>query len=209
MPTITRLEGRTIQFVDDLPGWDRAVPAILILPRATPEQRRAMLGRFVARALALHPELIEIEYARDRPPIVGKPLGSGLYLSSSSRAGLAALGAATAPIGVDVETVDEAGEIPWYVLHPAEIAALEALAGQAQAMAFARLWSLKESYLKALGLGLGREPATFAVRFRDGESAQIDDPLAAGEVVDARTAWRSADGVWSAVSAVVLARRRR
>lgn len=208
VPAIKRLEGSKVRFVEDLPGWNRAVPATLILPSDPIEERRAALKRFVARALSMSPDLIEIEYASDRPPIVGKPLSSGLYLSSSSRAGVAALGAATAPIGVDVEVVDEDGEIPWYVLHPAEVTMLEGLAGHARAPAFARLWSLKESYLKSLGVGLGREPSSFAVRFRDGETAEVEDPVAAHEVADARTAWRSAGGVWSAVSTVVLVRRR-
>lgn len=208
MPAIKRLEAPDVQFIEDLPGWNRAVPATLILPAGPVEQRRATLKRFVARALWMSPELIEIEYASDRPPIVGRPLGSGLYLSTSSRGGLAALGAAPAPVGVDVEIVDEAGEIPWNVLHPAERAMLEQLGEHARAMAFARLWSLKESYLKSLGVGLGREPSSFAVRFRDGERAEVEDPLAASEVADARTAWRSGASGWSAVSTVVLVRRR-
>jgi 4'-phosphopantetheinyl transferase len=205
---IQRVEGATVQFIDELPGWNRALPAALVVPAGSVAQRRATLLRFVSRALAVHPELIEIEYAADRPPIVGQPLNSGLYLSTASRAGLAVLGAATAPTGVDVELVEEGGEIPWNVLHPAEAEMLRALAGRPQAMAFARLWSLKECYLKSLGVGLGREPASFAVRFRDSELAEIDDPVASSETADARTTWRSAGGVWSAVSAVVLVRQR-
>jgi phosphopantetheinyl transferase len=206
---IQRVEGATIQFIEELPGWNRALPTTLIAPADTLEQRRAKLHEFVARALALHPGHVEIEHAADRPPIVGKPLGSGLYLSSSSRGGFAALGAASAPIGVDVEALDEAGEIPWNVLRPSEAEMLQGLKGRPRSMAFARLWSLKECYLKSLGLGLGREPSTFAVRFLDGELAAVDDPIASARVAYARTAWRSAGGVWSAVSTVVLAGQRR
>jgi 4'-phosphopantetheinyl transferase len=205
---IQRVEGATVQFIDELPGWNRALPTALITPAGTVEQRRAILKQFVARALLLHPDLIMIEHASDRPPIVGKPLSSGLYLSTSSRAGLAVLGAAAAPIGVDVEVVDDGGEIPWNVLHPDEAEILAALKGRPQAMAFARLWSLKECYLKSLGVGLKREPASFAVRFRDGVSAAVDDPARHAEVADARTTWRSAGGVWSAISTVVLMRQR-
>jgi 4'-phosphopantetheinyl transferase len=208
VPAISRAEGATVQFIDELPGWDRALPAALILPVGTPEQRRAMLRRFVARALTLDPALIEIEYASDRAPIVGRPVSSGLYLSTASRGGLAVLGAARAPIGVDVETVEEGGEIPWNVLHPSEAEMLQELKGHAQAMAFARLWSLKESYLKSLGVGLKREPSSFAVHLLEGEAAQIGDPLARAAVADARTTWRSAAGAWSAMSAVVLVRER-
>lgn len=208
MPAIKRLEGPNVQFIEDLPGWNRAVPVTLILPAGPAEQRRATLKRLVARALSMSEELIEIEYGSDRPPIVGRPLASGLYLSTSSRRGIAALGAAAAPVGVDVEVVDVAGEIPWNVLHPVERQMLEGLGEHARAMAFARLWSLKESYLKSLGVGLGREPSSFAVRFSDGERAEVEDPLAVSEVADARTTWRGGASGWSAVSTVVLVRRR-
>ena len=208
MPATPRAEDVTVQFIDELPGWDRALPTALILSAGAAEQRRAILQQFVARALSLNPALIEIEYASDRPPIVGKPLSSGLYLSTASRSSLAVIGAARAPIGVDVEVADEAGAIPWKVLHPKEVAALEVLKGQPQAMGFARLWSIKECYLKSLGVGLKREPSSFAVLFVDGEVAEIEDPAARAAVADARTTWRSAGGTWSAISAVILQRPR-
>jgi phosphopantetheinyl transferase len=205
---ISRVERATVQFIDDLPGWDRALPTALILSAGPVEERRARLHRFVARALALDPALVEIEHAKDRPPIVGKPLSSGLYLSSSSRGGLAAFAAARAPVGVDVEVVDEAAEIPWAVLHRDEVAMLEGLKGRPQAMAFARLWSLKECYLKSLGVGLRREPSSFSVRFLDGEAATVADTETRAEVADARTTWRGTGGLWIAVSALVLVRQR-
>jgi len=203
---IQHIERPTIRFIHQLAGWDRAVPATLITAAATHEERRAVLRTLVARALAMHPDLVEIEHAPDRPPLVGKPLGSGLYLSVASRGGFAALAVAPAPVGADMEAVDLGGEIPWNTLHPAEAETLRALEGRPRAAAFARLWSLKESYLKALGVGLRREPASFAVRFLDGEIAAIEDRTAAATVVDARTTWRAVDGVWNAASAVVLGR---
>ena len=76
-------------------------------------------------------------------------------------------------------------------------------------MAFTRLWSLKEAYVKALGVGLEREPASFAVHFADGEAASIQDPETRSVVADARTTWRALNGVWLAISTIVLARERR
>lgn len=201
-----RIERSTIRFIDDLAGWDRAVPTTLITDAATPNQRHAGLRALVARALALHPALIEIEGAPDRPPLVGKPLGAGLYLSSASRAGLAALAVAPGPVGADVEVPDLDAEIPWKVLHPDEVEMLRALAGRPRAMAFTRLWSLKESYVKALGVGLGRDPASFAVSFTDGELGSVQDPETRAVVADARTTWRAVKGVWLAASTIVLAR---
>jgi phosphopantetheinyl transferase len=205
---VQRVEGSTIQFIENFGGWNRAVPTTLITTSSTPEERRATLKTFVARALALNPALVEIEHASDRPPIVGKPLGSGLYLSTASRGGVAALAAAPGPVGTDVETLDLGAEIPWNVLHPQEVAALKALSGRPQAMGFTRLWSLKESYVKALGVGLKREPASFAISFVDGEAATVRDEGATAEVADARTTWRAVAGEWTAISTVVLQRVR-
>jgi 4'-phosphopantetheinyl transferase len=198
--------GAMMRFIDEREGWDGTLPMVLVMPAGAAAERRAGLRQLVARALDVALPHVAIEHPPERPPIVARPAGSGLHLSSARRGALAVIGAARAPIGVDVETADEAGEIPWNVLHPEEASMLRALQGRPRAMGFARLWSLKEAYLKALGLGLEREPSSFAVRFRDAEAAAIDDPLARIPVADARTTWRSAGAAWNAVSAVVLAR---
>ena len=69
---------------------------------------------------------------------------------------------AEAPIGVDIEP-SRAIEPPWSLLHPNERNALETLTGAARADAFSRLWTAKEAYLKALGLGFAREPTKIAI----------------------------------------------
>ena len=63
-----------------------------------------------------------------------------------------------------------------------EAARLRALPQDAQSEAFLRLWTAKEAYLKALGTGFSREPATIAVDFDFRlfvEGAEV--ALAAGE----------------------------
>ena len=73
-------------------------------------------------------------------------------------------------------------------------------------MAFARLWSLKEAYLKARGTGVSREPSRFLVRFAGAERATITDPLGDDGAVAAATVWRQRPDGWAAaVSAVALA----
>jgi len=110
---------------------------------------------------------------------------------------------AGAPIGVDVEEIDPEGEVPWNALHRTEAELLKPLRGEAQARAFARLWSVKEAYVKALRAGL-READSFAVRLREDGTALIDDPLGPGRVAEVRTIWRNAGPAHAAVSAVVL-----
>jgi len=54
-------------------------------------------------------------------------------------------------------------EPPWSLLHPNERNILETLTGEARADAFPRLWTAKEAYLKALGLGFARDPTKIAI----------------------------------------------
>jgi 4'-phosphopantetheinyl transferase len=106
-------------------------------------------------------------------PTHGKPAlapgsGSGpLSFNLAHTAGLAVLAVATTEVGVDVER-----QAAWDVagarrlaLSPEEQQRVANLPPGAQAAAFLRLWTLKEAYLKGIGLGIVHEPAgvTFAL----------------------------------------------
>jgi 4'-phosphopantetheinyl transferase len=191
-------------FLDGLEDWDGTVPAVWISPTKGREERIALLRRMAARVLRLGEEWVGVEGGGDLPFTLSKPKGSGITLSSASRGELTALAVARQPIGVDVEAVDLAAPVPWRVLHPSEAGALQTLQGRAQASAFARLWSLKECYLKALGIGLSREPSSFAVHFTDGQRARIEDTVQRVLVAEAQTTWRASAGTWLAISAIAL-----
>ncbi|MFG1420395.1 4'-phosphopantetheinyl transferase family protein [Roseixanthobacter liquoris] len=112
---------------------------------------------------------------RFRAPPLGKPVahaegGAGVSFSLSHTAGLVAVVVGEeAPLGVDVEAIVPATatlDLAAAFCAPAEHAALAALAdGEARARRFFTLWTLKESLLKAAGLGLSQAPQTvqFAV----------------------------------------------
>jgi 4'-phosphopantetheinyl transferase len=71
-----------------------------------------------------------------------------------------------APVGVDVEGVDAAGDhagLAEDVLSPAEQDALAALPESARARAFLRYWVRKEAVLKATGDGLATSPPALTV----------------------------------------------
>ncbi|WP_242579195.1 4'-phosphopantetheinyl transferase superfamily protein [Streptomyces sp. MST-110588] len=93
-----------------------------------------------------------------RPALAGAPL----HFSLSHTRGLALLGFARTPIGVDIETltapevVDEVAS----VLHPQERAELAALPPAGRAAAFARCWTRKEACLKGMGTGLAGDLMT-------------------------------------------------
>ncbi|MDG4863095.1 4'-phosphopantetheinyl transferase superfamily protein [Streptomyces sp. T-3] len=89
-----------------------------------------------------------------RPALAGHPLHFSL---SHTRGGLALLGFADRPVGVDIEARPgpEAVEDAALALHEEEQAALAALSPDDRTDAFSRCWTRKEAYLKGTGEGLG------------------------------------------------------
>ena len=135
-------------------------------PATLPERsavRRGMAARILARQLGLPREAVAIGHDARGRPLLEHPRGSGLHLSLATRAGLAAVALAHQPVGVDVEAVDTGTAPPMDVLHPDEAAWLIAQPQDERPLAFARLWSAKEAYVKALGTGFARAPESFAV----------------------------------------------
>lgn len=90
-----------------------------------------------------------------------------LCFNLSHSADLALLAVAVGrDVGVDVERVDPRVEIEALARRffaPEERAALARLPGEERAREFFRIWTLKEAYLKALGVGLRRALDSFAV----------------------------------------------
>ena len=193
-----------IRFVHDVAAWDGALPGALVTPIPSGGHRRELLQRMVAKAFDRTLDEVVIEHREGRRPTLSVPTAAGLFLSCASRAGVAALAVAWSPIGVDVEIVDPLGTIPWNVLHPAEGAVLRALASDSRDRAFARLWSLKEAYLKAQGLGLRREPSSFEIRVLDGQCAAVNDPDTGDGVAVASTVWLDTPHGRAAASVVIL-----
>jgi 4'-phosphopantetheinyl transferase len=135
-------------------------------PATLPERsalRRGMAARILARQLGLPQEAIAIGHDARGRPLVEHPHGSALHLSLATRAGVVAVALAHRPVGVDVEAVEDAAALPLGVLHPKEISWLSGQPPSQRPLAFARLWSAKEAYVKALGTGFARPPESFAV----------------------------------------------
>lgn len=148
-----------------------SLPAVWLVatperPATLPERsvlRRGVAAYILARQLGLPREAIAIGHDGRGRPLVALPHGSGLHLSLATRAGMVAVALAHRPVGVDVEAVDDTTAPPIGVLHPEEAAWLLTQPPARRALAFARLWSAKEAYVKALGTGFLRPPESFAV----------------------------------------------
>lgn len=124
---------------------------------------RAVLGRTVGRA----PEsLTFVRSEHGRPSLVGH---DDVRFNLSNSAGHVVLLVSRAhEVGVDLETIGRADAIIKLapnVFAPSERAELAALAGEAQRERAVALWTLKESYIKARGLGLQLPLDGFAFSF--------------------------------------------
>ena len=132
--------------------------------------------------------------AHGRPELAPAPGAPPLHVSLSHTEGLVAVAVAqTADLGVDVERVDprrRAVDIAEHCFAPEETAALRAASPEARPALFATLWTLKESYLKARGVGLWGGVGLEAYRFElaDDGRAVLFHPAPAAE--DRPDAWR-------------------
>ncbi|MFF1920165.1 4'-phosphopantetheinyl transferase family protein [Streptomyces sp. NPDC058221] len=118
------------------------------------------LRRLLAAHLGTTPQ--EVRLVRDeggRPTLSGDP--PPIHFSLSHSAGLALVGMAPVPIGVDVQQIPSLSTVDLCSrrLHPSEQNELAALPQSARARYFTWLWTRKEAYLKGIGLGLRRSLA--------------------------------------------------
>ena len=124
-----------------------------------------------------------------RPHIVDPPFQ--LLFNLSHTAGLLAVMVASArEVGVDVEYVDrrmtDLEDIARTHFAPSEVRELMALPASRRRARFFDYWTLKESYIKARGMGLSLPLEQFAFRL-DGPTVQIDiDP----RLADASSSWQ-------------------
>ena len=163
--------------------------------------RHAALLAFCATTLGLAPARLALAHdGLGAPLLLLDGAASSWRISSSSRENIALFGLAGDRIGVDVEILTE-DEPAWNVVHAREEAVLRALPEERRPEEFLRLWTVKEAYLKALGLGLRREPAELCVAMR-GETFEITDAGRKTDLGEARL-WRGAAGGRSLLCALV------
>lgn len=140
------------------------------------KQRRQFL---ITRALTRHvlsmytnnsdPSAIEFETNKYGKPVLVSPIKNKLYFNLSHSENLAVLAISAYPeIGVDVEWVHHRGEmieIAEQFFSPIEYDNMCMLAPSQQRKRFFNLWTLKEAYIKACGLGLSMPLDTFSFLF--------------------------------------------
>jgi 4'-phosphopantetheinyl transferase len=101
----------------------------------------------------------------------------------------------TSEVGIDVESIERRGEtlgIADRFFSPSEASALRALPDAEQVHRFFHLWTLKEAYIKARGMGLALPLDQFSFHLARGARTRISfDP----RLVDDETTWQF-DSFW-------------
>ena len=129
-------------------------------------RRRGILRTLVAECLGVPAEVLVIGYDARGAPVVRVPVPRApsrrLSVSVAGRGSLAGFALAETAVGIDIEPLSDPGSIH-AVLTEAERATLAALPAETRPDMALRYWTAKEAYLKALGIGLARDPATLEV----------------------------------------------
>lgn len=128
---------------------------------------RAALRIALGRRLAREPRELRLVRGANGKPALAQEDGATVHfnLSHSGDLGVIAI-SAEAAVGVDVETVRDRAHLERLTrarFAPAEADAILALEGEERRRAFYSVWTRKEAYLKAIGLGLGAQLDSFAV----------------------------------------------
>lgn len=130
-----------------------ATPALQLAFRRARGALRAVLAHYTGRAPAA---LAFVQGPWGKPALASGELQ--FNLSHSGTQALLAVAPARAPVGIDIESLHDhkvdVATLFDLTCHDSEKAALLALSGEAQRHAFFALWTRKEAYLKALGIGL-------------------------------------------------------
>ncbi len=147
---------------------ERAVEARFVLPRHRRQYRvtRALVRTVLAAYLGTDPASLRFEPGPWGRPELARRRDHGLSWNLAHTDGLVVLLVAEGcAVGVDVEDIvhrkaplDVAGDH----FAPSEVASLRALPLPAQPRRFFEYWTLKESYIKARGMGLAIPLGDFA-----------------------------------------------
>lgn len=182
------------------PGWDAhagvldaaerirfdrlRVPAIAAAAR----RARVALRHILARHLGAGPHELVFAYgAHGKPALVGAGLPHFNLSHCDDRAFVAV---DVAPVGIDIERCDrpvpDLDHLIAFSCAPDERAALAALSPETRRDGFFRLWTRKEAYCKAIGLGLARRLDRLVIAKTPAGHRVVDrdDPAASRPVLD-------------------------
>ncbi len=133
----------------------------------------AMLRLVLSRYLPVLPSEWQFTYAENGRPYISWPLDTGLHFNLTHTAGLVACVISHEPlIGIDVENIErEIGHeaIAERIFSRKELEEFDATAKSVKGHFFFTIWTLKEAFTKALGLGLSMPVQELSFHVEPGE----------------------------------------
>lgn len=151
---------------------------------AVPAERRERAARFrfaddrkrcLAAGVVLHyavirhtggtPRAVEVTTNEFGKPTLSQP--AGVHVNVSHSGDWVVCVTSATEIGIDIERTDEASVGLAHRFAPDEYSYVQAAPPHERPRRFARIWTLKESYLKYLGRGLGVPMDSFSVATED------------------------------------------
>jgi 4'-phosphopantetheinyl transferase len=139
----------------------------------------------VRRALSLYvdvapPRWVLTQNSYGKPRLFDTPDGESLQFNLSHTRGLVACAVARrSELGIDVEPIQTRVaplELAQRFFSPAEVAELRACVDQDRQIRFVEIWTLKEAFIKALGLGLSHPLDSFSFRRDDPARVGFEAP---------------------------------
>ncbi len=169
---------RLVQYIS--PGKQQRINAL----QDRQEARRILLGDLLIRSIACRNLKVRNDEIQFQISRYGKPYLEGVddYCFNLSHSGRWVIGAADRrPVGVDVEEIVPIElDVARHYFSAAEFAYISNQPESLRTAAFYDIWTLKESYIKALGCGLSKDLNSFTINITpDGKAVVSESP---GEV---------------------------
>ncbi|WJG09757.1 4'-phosphopantetheinyl transferase superfamily protein [Aliiglaciecola sp. LCG003] len=121
--------------------------------------RRIALRRILSEYSGIAPDQQIVLRSNQQKPYISN---SWVQFNTSHSANIALVGVSSEPIGIDIEQhkedANELRKLAKSILTPVELNQFNALSKSQTAKSFYQYWTLKEAYLKAIGLGLSIDP---------------------------------------------------
>lgn len=140
------------------------VPVVWSVPDDGLDVRHAHVRALIARLAGAREGDVRLARSPAGAPRVASP--AGWHIGLSQRGGRCLIGAATQPIAVDRETIDNAPPL-WDMLTANEVADLRRLSPPEQPRAWLRRWTIKEAHAKLVGEPRRLAPETIETRIID------------------------------------------
>ena len=137
---------------------------------------RGTLRGVLARYLPLEPGQLQFAYEAHGKPLLAAGTPGSVQFNLSHSHGLALLGVARRPLGVDVEWIrarTNAAQLIERFFSPDECVQWRGVAPGLQQLAFFQGWTRKEAWLKAIGSGLTFPLDQFSVSLAPGVPARL------------------------------------